>query len=53
MTHKPKSQDKKQPKDNPPPAGPHARPDLVDESKTPGTGALPDKKGGEADVGSE
>ncbi|WP_083842557.1 hypothetical protein [Bradyrhizobium sp. ORS 375] len=29
-------------KDQPPPAGPHARPDLVDEDKTPGTGMLPD-----------
>jgi hypothetical protein len=25
-----------------PPAGPHARPDLTDETKTPGAGTLPD-----------
>lgn len=25
-----------------PPAGPHARPDLTDEEKTPGTGMLPE-----------
>ncbi len=25
-----------------PPAGPHARPDLTDEEKTPGTGILPE-----------
>ena len=36
-----------------PPAGPHAREDLIDNEKTPGTGALPDKDGGEADVGSD
>ena len=41
-------------KDNPmPPAGPHAREDLTDYSKTPGTGSLPDKPSGgsETDVG--
>jgi hypothetical protein len=26
---------------NPPPAGPHAKPDLTDPIKTPGSGALP------------
>lgn len=34
-----------------PPEGPHARDDLTDEEKTPGTGSLPDRRGGEADVG--
>ncbi|CCD84866.1 conserved protein of unknown function [Bradyrhizobium sp. ORS 285] len=28
--------------DSLPPAGPHARPDLIDKDKTPGTGMLPD-----------
>lgn len=36
-----------------PAAGPHARAQLTDHDKTPGTGALPDKKQGEADVGSD
>lgn len=36
-----------------PAAGPHARDQLTDHDKTPGTGSLPDKKQGEADVGSE
>ena len=36
-----------------PPAGPHAREDLIDNEKTPGTGALPDPQGGEADIGSD
>jgi len=26
-----------------PPAGPHARPELIDEEKTPGTGLLPEQ----------
>ena len=34
-----------------PPAGPHAKPELIDKSKTPGSGALPDDKTPEADVG--
>jgi hypothetical protein len=29
-------------KSDSPAAGPHAKPELMDESKTPGTGALPD-----------
>lgn len=33
------------------PAGPHAKEDLTDREKTPGTGALPEKRQGEADVG--
>lgn len=33
------------------PAGPHARPDLTDREKTPGTGSLPDDKDGDSDVG--
>jgi hypothetical protein len=37
--------------DKTPPAGPHAREDLVDRQKTPGTGSLPDPEGGDADVG--
>jgi hypothetical protein len=36
-----------------PPAGPHAREELTDDEKTPGTGALADKEGGEVDVGSD
>lgn len=34
-----------------PPAGPHAKPELTDHEKTPGTGSLPDDKNGEADIG--
>lgn len=36
----------KEPKPNesdPPPAGPHAKPELIDEEKTPGSGVLPDE----------
>ncbi|NMA98154.1 MAG: hypothetical protein GX970_08595 [Phyllobacteriaceae bacterium] len=33
------------------PAGPHARPDLTDKNKTPGTGSLPEDRAGESDVG--
>jgi hypothetical protein len=36
-----------------PAAGPHAREDLTDREKTPGTGALPDANGEDADVGSD
>jgi len=36
-----------------PAAGPHARDDLTDKEKTPGTGALPDETAKEADVGSD
>ncbi|PSC06895.1 hypothetical protein SLNSH_00465 [Alsobacter soli] len=40
--------------DRVPPAGPHARPDLTDREKTPGTGALPNgDQNGEADPGSD
>jgi hypothetical protein len=38
---------------NKPAAGPHAREDLTDKEKTPGTGALPDGNGEDADVGSD
>jgi hypothetical protein len=31
-----------EPRNGPPTAGPHARPDLTDPDKTPGTGMLPD-----------
>lgn len=36
------------------PAGPHATPDLTDDAKTPGAGALPDEapEGDEVDPGS-
>ena len=34
-----------------PPEGPHAKDHLTDEEKTPGTGSLPDRRKGEADVG--
>jgi hypothetical protein len=34
-----------------PAAGPHAKDDLTDKAKTPGTGALPDEGVKEADVG--
>jgi len=36
------SGEKKPHPDHLPPAGPHARPDLMDEDKTPGTGMLPE-----------
>ena len=35
------------------PAGPHARSKATDESKTPGTGALPDQGSRDIDAGSE
>lgn len=35
---KPQQQD-----DDMPPAGPHAKPELIDEEKTPGSGVLPDE----------
>lgn len=34
-----------------PPAGPHAREDLTDHEKTPGTGSLPSSGKDESDVG--
>lgn len=39
--------------ENAPAEGPHARPELTDEEKTPGSGALVDKdsEGGDADGG--
>jgi hypothetical protein len=40
------------PKDSPS-AGPHAKKELTDMDKTPGTGSLPDDTNGDADVGSE
>jgi hypothetical protein len=33
---------KSQPDDKMPPAGPHAKPELIDKDKTPGSGVLPD-----------
>jgi hypothetical protein len=36
-----------------PVAGPHAKDHLTDNEKTPGTGALPDSEGKEADIGSD
>ena len=36
-----------------PAAGPHARENLTDHEKTPGTGSLPDQKSGDIDAGSE
>ncbi|MGU3495982.1 hypothetical protein ACLBXM_18220 [Xanthobacteraceae bacterium A53D] len=44
-THPDKQQkpaDHKPGKGNPPAAGPHAKPELTDTSKTPGSGLLPD-----------
>ncbi|TDK39152.1 hypothetical protein E2F50_03220 [Rhizobium deserti] len=35
-----------------PPAGPHAREDLTDNDKTPGTGALPEANSEDTDAGS-
>jgi hypothetical protein len=35
----------------PNPAGPHAREDLTDYEKTPGTGSLPGGPGHESDIG--
>jgi hypothetical protein len=35
-----------------PPAGPHAKEHLTDESKTPGAGSLPGAKEGSVDPGS-
>ncbi len=37
--------------DNQHPAGPHARPELTDNEKTPGTGSLADDTDAEGDVG--
>ena len=34
-----------------PPAGPHARPDLTDKEKTPGTGSLPEDSAEDGEVG--
>lgn len=34
-----------------PPEGPHARPDLTDHEKTPGTGSLPDRNTEGVDIG--
>jgi hypothetical protein len=34
-----------------PPEGPHARPDLTDHEKTPGTGSLPDSDTKGIDIG--
>ncbi|MBN9024278.1 hypothetical protein [Kaistia sp. MMO-174] len=34
-----------------PPEGPHARPDLTDYDKTPGTGSLPDPDTKGVDIG--
>jgi hypothetical protein len=34
-----------------PPEGPHARPDLTDHEKTPGTGSLPDPDTKGIDIG--
>lgn len=39
------------PDDPVPPAGPHSRPELTDNEKTPGTGSLPDDTSSEGDVG--
>jgi hypothetical protein len=36
-----------------PAAGPHAREDLTDRNKTPGTGALPEADSKDTDAGSE
>ena len=37
---------------NKPAAGPHAREDLTDKDKTPGTGALPEANSKDTDAGS-
>jgi hypothetical protein len=37
--------------ENMPPEGPHARPDLTDHDKTPGTGSLPDSDTKGVDIG--
>lgn len=44
-------EDEKRTKSSGPVAGPHARKDLQDDMKTPGTGALPDSGAREVDVG--
>ena len=48
---KPKEQEGAGKPDKLPPAGPHAKPELTDYEKTPGTGSLPDDKNKEADIG--
>ncbi len=45
--HQPGDKDSQKPR----PEGPHAREDLTDREKTPGTGSLPDDQGAEGDVG--
>lgn len=51
--HSPSKREELQAHD-PAPAGPHATPDLTDDAKTPGAGALPEEtpQGDEADPGS-
>lgn len=41
----------KRPPRHMPPEGPHARPDLTDHEKTPGTGSLPDPDTKGVDIG--
>lgn len=52
MTEAPRKQEPRDKKpDTTPPAGPHAKESLTDREKTPGTGALPENGGPEADIG--
>jgi hypothetical protein len=50
-TEKSTKSDQVEKKDQMPAAGPHAKPELTDFEKTPGTGSLPDKTTHEGDIG--
>lgn len=53
ITTKPEGADKKSTAKNLPAAGPHDKPELQDQMKTPGAGSLPKTGSQEADVGSD
>jgi hypothetical protein len=50
-SEKPDVKTQPKPDEKTPPAGPHAKPELTDRDKTPGSGALPDKHQPDADGG--
>lgn len=50
MAKEPKSKPHDSQNDEMPPAGPHAKPELIDEEKTPGSGVFPDEGDKETDA---